>query len=158
MDHHHAVLVHFPGMGKSTASQADSSIRSIYPNINLALVVGICGGVPFKKGPAEILLGDTPYSGIEQDELFQSTYRHEHHGRIDCISCAHPTNNTVCDEVFDLSCHQLKCDKDKLVQRKRLQNTLALGHTPSPTIHLGLIASGDTVMRSGQDRDLLAEQ
>ncbi|KAE8336390.1 nucleoside phosphorylase domain-containing protein [Aspergillus arachidicola] len=191
MGRHHAVLVHLPGMGKSAASQAASSIRSSYPNIRLALVVGICGGVPYKKGHAEILLdivvsdgivqhdfgrrvpgaflrktsvtdvlanGTVRYPGVEQDELFQPTYQHKHHDPIACSSCAHSTNSTVCDEVFDLSCRQLNCDKDKLVQRKRLQTALTLGHTPSPTIHVGLIASGDTVMKSGQDRDLIAIQ
>ncbi|KAE8320571.1 hypothetical protein BDV39DRAFT_198370 [Aspergillus sergii] len=230
MGRHHAVLVHLPGMGKSVASQAASCIRSSYPNIRLALVVGICGGVPNKKGHAEILLGDivisdgivqhdfgrrvpgaflrktsvtdvlgrhnvairgflskikttmamnrtgskmekyleainrnlgndiAQYPGVEQDELFQPTYRHKHHDPVACSSCTHSTSSTVCDEVFDLSCRQLNCDKDKLVQRKRLQTALTLGHTPSPTIHVGLIASGDTVMKSGQDRDLIAIQ
>ncbi|PCG91870.1 Hypothetical protein PENO1_091630 [Penicillium occitanis (nom. inval.)] len=232
MGRHHAVLVHLPGMGTIPASQAASSIRSTYPNIKLALVVGICGSVPFKNGPAaaEILLGDivvsegifqhdfgrkvpgaflwktsvtdvhgrpnaairgflskvkttmaqkrirskienyleainqtlgndtARYPGVEQDELFQSTYQHKHHDPLDCFGCTHSTNNTACDEVFELSCHQLKCNKDKLVQRKRLQTALTVGHTPSPTIHFGLIASGDTVMKSGQDRDLIAKQ
>ncbi|CAG7950638.1 unnamed protein product [Penicillium salamii] len=230
MGRHHAVLVHLPGMGKIVASQAASSIRSTYPNIKLALVVGICGGVPYKDGHEEIILGDivvsdgivqhdfgrrvpgaflrktsatdelgrpnvairgflskikttmarkrigsnvekylkavnqtlgndtARYPGIEQDELFQSTYQHKHHDPDACISCVHSTNSTVCDEVFDLSCHELKCHKDKLVQRKRLQAALTQGHTPSPTIHLGLIASGDTVMKSGQDRDLISMQ
>ncbi|KAF7155844.1 hypothetical protein CNMCM5623_008724 [Aspergillus felis] len=228
MGRHHVVLVHLPGMGKSVASQAASSIRSTYPNIKLALVVGICGGVPYTNGHAEIILGDVVvsdgivqhdfgrrvpggflrktsvteqlgrpnvvirgflskikttivrqrigsnvekylkainqtlgndtarYPGIEQDELFQSTYRHKHHDPVACITCAQATNSTVCDEVFDLSCHQLKCHKDKLVQRKRLQTALIQGHMPSPTIHVGLVASGDTVMKSGQDRDLIA--
>ncbi|KAB8214522.1 nucleoside phosphorylase domain-containing protein [Aspergillus novoparasiticus] len=230
MGRHHAVLVHLPGMGKSVASQAASSIRLSYPNIRLALVVGICGGVQYKKGHAEILLGDivvsdgivqhdfgrrvpgaflrktsvtdvlgrhnvairgflskikttmamnqigskiekyleainrtlgndtVRYPEVEQDEVFQPTYQHKHHDPVACSSCAHSTNSTVCDEVFDLSCSQLNCDKDKLVQRKRLQTALTLGHTPSATIHVGLIASGDTVMESGQDRGLIAIQ
>ncbi|KAL4935316.1 hypothetical protein BDV06DRAFT_217515 [Aspergillus oleicola] len=220
MGRHHTVLVHLPGMGKSIASQAASSIRSTYPNIKLSLVVGICGGVPYKKGQAEIILGDivvsdgivqhdfgrrvpgaflrktsvtdeigrpnvairgflskikttmarkridgnmekylkainqtlgndtARYPGVEQDELFQSTYRHKHHDSAACISCAHSTDNTVCDD----------CHKDNLVERKRLQTALIEGHIPSPTVHLGLIASGDTVMKSGQDRDLIAIQ
>ncbi|KAH8690066.1 hypothetical protein BGW36DRAFT_401502 [Talaromyces proteolyticus] len=215
-------MVHLPGMGKSVASQAASSIRSTYPNIKLAWWSEFVA--------AEILLGDivvsdgivqhdfgrrvpgaflrktsvtdglgrpnvairgflskikttlaqkrigskmekyleainqtlgndaARYPGVEHDELFQSTYRHKHQDPVACISCTHSTNKTVCDEVFDLTCHQLKCNKEKLVQRERLQTAFTLGHTPSPTIHLGLIASGDTVMKSGQDRDLIATQ
>ncbi|KAL4780810.1 hypothetical protein BJX76DRAFT_337055, partial [Aspergillus varians] len=70
MGRHHAVLVHLPGMGKSVASQAASSIRSTYPNIKLALVVGICGGVPYKNGNEEIILGDIVVSdGIVQHDF-----------------------------------------------------------------------------------------
>ncbi|KAI2839201.1 hypothetical protein CBS147343_6492 [Aspergillus niger] len=225
---HHAALVHLPGMGKSVASQASSTIRSTYPNIKLALVVGICGGVPYKKGNKEILLGDivvsdgiiqhdfgrripgaflpktsvtdglgrpntairgflskvkttmaqqrmsnniktymgaisqmlghdtARYPGVEQDELYESSYQHKHHGSTTCSSCADSTSNRVCDEVFDLSCHELGCRRENLVKRKRLQAALTQGHNPTPAVHLGLIASGDTVMKSGLDRDLIA--
>ncbi|OJJ73115.1 hypothetical protein ASPBRDRAFT_73569 [Aspergillus brasiliensis CBS 101740] len=231
MGRHHVALVHLPGMGKSVASQASSCIRSTYPNIKLSMVVGICGGVPYNKGNAEIVLGDivvsdgiiqhdfgrripgaflpktsitdgfgrpnvvirgflakvkssmvqqriaskmkeymegidqrlgndiARYPGVEQDELYQSSYQHKHHGSTACIVCANPTNTTtVCDEVFDLSCHQLGCGKEGLVKRKRLQVALTGGYPPSPAIHFGLIASGDTVMKSGQDRDLISMQ
>ncbi|GLA60118.1 hypothetical protein AtubIFM54640_011549 [Aspergillus tubingensis] len=230
MGRHNTALVHLPGMGKSVASQASSSIRSTYPNIKLALVVGICGGVPYGKGSKETLLGDVVvsdgiiqhdfgrripgaflpkasiadglgrpsvtirgflskiktimvqqrvsnkakeymgvitqtlgndtarYPGVEQDELYEPSYQHKHRGSTSCIKCADSTNTTVCGEVFDLSCHELGCGKENLVKRKRLQAALTQGHTPSPAIHLGLIASGDTVMKSGQDRDLIAER
>lgn len=61
--HHSAVLVHMAGMGKSAASQAASSLRSSYPEITLALVVGICGGVPsYSEGENDIILGDVVIS------------------------------------------------------------------------------------------------
>ncbi|GAA88054.1 penicillin-binding protein [Aspergillus luchuensis IFO 4308] len=230
MGRHNTALVHLPGMGKSVAAQASSSIRSTYPNIKLALVVGICGGVPYKKGNKEILLGDIVvsdgiiqhdfgrripgaflpkasvadglgrpivnirgflsklkttleqqhvsnkmteymgamnekpgnntgrYPGVEQDKLYEPSYQHKHRGSTTCISCADSTNTMICGEVFDLSCHELRCGEENLVKRMRLQAALTQGDPPSPAIHLGLIASGDTVMKSGQDRDLISER
>ncbi|KAH0423627.1 hypothetical protein CcaCcLH18_12043 [Colletotrichum camelliae] len=53
------VLVHMPGMGKTSASIVATNCRNSFPNLKLALVVGICGGVPFTdKGKIEIILGD----------------------------------------------------------------------------------------------------
>lgn len=55
---HNVVLVHMAGMGKGIACQAASCARSSYPGIKLALVVGICGGVPSSDKHAEVILGD----------------------------------------------------------------------------------------------------
>ncbi|KAJ5662959.1 hypothetical protein N7507_003690 [Penicillium longicatenatum] len=66
--HHNVVLVHMAGMGKGAASQAASCIRSSYPEIKLALVVGVCGGVPsLLAGKEDLILGDVVVSeGIVQ--------------------------------------------------------------------------------------------
>lgn len=65
---HNVVLAHLPGMGKVAAGKIAASCRISYPNISLALVIGICGGAPFYgKDKAEILLGDVLIStGIVQ--------------------------------------------------------------------------------------------
>ncbi|TRX89728.1 hypothetical protein FHL15_009318 [Xylaria flabelliformis] len=55
---HNVVLVHMPGMGRTSAATAAASCRTSFPGINLALVVGICGAVPFHRRSAEVLLGD----------------------------------------------------------------------------------------------------
>ncbi|KAI1738181.1 nucleoside phosphorylase domain-containing protein [Xylaria scruposa] len=55
---HNVVLVHMPGMGRTSAATAAASCRTSFPSINLALVVGICGAVPFHRRSAEVLLGD----------------------------------------------------------------------------------------------------
>ncbi|KAF4935413.1 hypothetical protein CGCF245_v007620 [Colletotrichum fructicola] len=53
------VLVHMPGMGRTSASIVATNCRNSFPNLKLALVVGICGGVPFyNSGKTEIVLGD----------------------------------------------------------------------------------------------------
>ncbi len=55
---HHVVLCFLPDMGKGSAAAAASNLRMSYKNIQLALVVGVCGGNPFPTGGGEIILGD----------------------------------------------------------------------------------------------------
>lgn len=65
--HHNVVLVHMAGMGKGAASQAASGIRYSYPDIKLALLIGICGGVPSSVDDNDLILGDVVISeGIVQ--------------------------------------------------------------------------------------------
>jgi nucleoside phosphorylase len=64
---HNAVLAFMPDMGASSAARVASSFQSSFPCIRLALVVGICGAVPFTKDGGEILLGDVVVStGVVQ--------------------------------------------------------------------------------------------
>ncbi|MBE3048558.1 hypothetical protein IMZ48_39865 [Candidatus Bathyarchaeota archaeon] len=200
---HNVVLASPPGMGKVTASAVAATCRMSFPNVRLALVVGICGAVPFPSGlDKEVILGDviissgivqydfgrrlpegfarkdtlldslgrpnieirsllaklrqlhprrtlqgrmaryldrirkdaelaTKYPGAAQDRLFEASYRH----LTDGVSC------DVCG-----------CN-GKLVPRSRLENG-----SLEPAVHLGLVASGDTVMMSGVDRDAIAQQ
>lgn len=52
------VLVLLPEMGKVSAASATASLRSSYPNLDLALLVGICGAVPKLPNGTEVILGD----------------------------------------------------------------------------------------------------
>ncbi|KAL2869472.1 uncharacterized protein BJX67DRAFT_379026 [Aspergillus lucknowensis] len=56
------VLVLLAGMGKVSAAAAAASLRSSYPGLRLALVTGICGGVPYLADSEELLLGDVVIS------------------------------------------------------------------------------------------------
>src|SRR5271170_7836104 len=69
--HHNVVLVHMPNMGKVAAATAAASLRASFQEIQLALVVGICGGAPFGTQLSEdILLGDVVISeGLVQYDL-----------------------------------------------------------------------------------------
>lgn len=52
------VLLLLPGMGKVEAASAAASLRSSYQNLSLALVVGVCGAVPYLADGTEVILGD----------------------------------------------------------------------------------------------------
>ncbi|RKK65832.1 hypothetical protein BFJ71_g17938, partial [Fusarium oxysporum] len=73
------------------------------------------------------------YPGITQDRLFEASYRHAEDRK---------------------SCEQLGCNGE-LVLRRRLETA---GVRPTPAVHFGLIASGNSVMKSGEDRDRIAAQ
>lgn len=54
---HNVVLAYLPNMGSVSAAHVAKDCQKSYPNISLALVVGICGVVPGNDG-IERLLGD----------------------------------------------------------------------------------------------------
>ncbi|CAG9990453.1 unnamed protein product [Clonostachys byssicola] len=58
MGRHNVVLAWLPGMGIASSASFAVGCRSTFPNIKLALVVGICRVVPFKPDGGEIVLGD----------------------------------------------------------------------------------------------------
>ncbi|OHW99942.1 phosphorylase superfamily protein, partial [Colletotrichum incanum] len=59
---HIAVLVLLPNIGKVSAATETARLRSIYPGLELAILTGICGGVPRPGTNNEILLGDVVIS------------------------------------------------------------------------------------------------
>jgi nucleoside phosphorylase len=202
---HNVVLAHMPGMGKASAAAVAANCRASFPNIKLALIVGVCGVVPFRPGSsemAETVLGDVIVSdGVVQydlgrrmpeefaakDTLLDALGRPNTeirallaklrglHGRktlqgrmagyMDVLrgepelAAVYPgraqdrlfeaTNRHVSD---GMSCEECGCD-GKLVQRTRLEQG-----DGQPAVHFGLIASGDTVMKSGEDRDDIARK
>ncbi|KAH7128992.1 nucleoside phosphorylase domain-containing protein [Dactylonectria macrodidyma] len=58
---HNIVLALLPRVGVANAAGAATNLRSSYRRVKSALLVGICGGVPF-VGDTEILLGDVVIS------------------------------------------------------------------------------------------------
>ncbi|KAK3374696.1 hypothetical protein B0H63DRAFT_452540 [Podospora didyma] len=70
---HNVVLAHMPGMGKASAAAVAANCRASFPNIRLALIVGVCRVVPFRPGSsetAETVLGDVIVSdGVIQYDL-----------------------------------------------------------------------------------------
>jgi nucleoside phosphorylase len=55
---HNVVMVLLPSMGKVNAAMAAAHLQISYRQIRLALLVGICGAVPYTEAHEEILLGD----------------------------------------------------------------------------------------------------
>lgn len=97
--------------------------------------------------------------GVEADKLFEPTYRHKHYDGPRCAVCAKCEKNEdeVCETALNSSCSQLKCNEHMLVPRRRLSEAQETTLT-KPMVHFGLVASGDTVMKSGENRDTIARK
>ena len=108
------------------------------------------------------------YQGEDKDILYESSYRHKHQEEIDCASAQCANNeDKVCNEALNSACEVLKCDLTKQVRRNRLRkdgNDAANqasaskegAKAPSPRVHFGVFASGDSVVKSAYHRDHLA--
>lgn len=199
---HNIILAHMPGMGKANGAAVAANCRSSFPNIKLAIVVGVCGVVPFDHDGVEIALGDVivsdgvvqydlgrlvPERFVQKDTLLDSlrrpnaeirsllaklrgirgrkTLRQQMVGYLSTLrtepelAAGYP--GTAHDKLFEavyrhrrdgMSCDECGCN-GLLVPRSRLDQG-----NQQPTVHFGLIASGDTVMESGEDRDRIARQ
>jgi nucleoside phosphorylase len=91
------------------------------------------------------------YPGVHKDYLYKPTHHHRH--AAPC--CVGPDGN--CKEARLADCAQLGCGEKpgELIARKRLNPTLP---PPNPAIHFGPVASGDIVMKSGEERDKIAAE
>ncbi|KAI1015348.1 hypothetical protein LB504_010967 [Fusarium proliferatum] len=196
------VLAYMPGMGKVNAATVAANCGKSFPSIKLALVVGICGVVPFTPTEDEIILGDVIISnGVIQYDLGRQfpeglvrkdtlpdvpgrpsleirgilrklqglRHRRQLSAKIESfldvlrqdpeLHAEYPGSTK--DMLFEAtyrhaddqkSCEQAGCRGD-LVKRSRLSTTDV---PPKTAVHFGLMASADTVMKSGEDRDRIA--
>ncbi|KAH6896664.1 hypothetical protein B0T10DRAFT_602101 [Thelonectria olida] len=104
------------------------------------------------------------YPGADNDRLFHPGFRHKHHlsPQCACASC-HGSLGPVCEESRMLPCDTLGCNTGETVLRKRLEKRRWLervGRTKeaqAPSVFVGRIGSGDTVLKSGEDRDRIAK-
>lgn len=104
------------------------------------------------------------YPGAAEDKLFRPSYRHKHRSTPTCIcrKCE-AKSDRVCDEALKATCDSLGCDQRQLVPRDRLSEKKHLEQSggdgaQQPAIHVGAIASGDMVMKSGENRDDIAKK
>lgn len=104
------------------------------------------------------------YPGAFRDKLYEPTYRHKHQTAFNCEICnrCQTKNDPVCGAALKLDCKSLQCDDMNLIARQRLtvltneyENQKA---NIEPSIHFGLYASGDKVMKSGEEREIIAEE
>lgn len=76
---HDVVLTCLPEMGKASAASVASNLQVSFPGVNLGLLVGICGAVPFPSEHTEVILGDVIVSDkvVEYDfgKLYPDGFR-----------------------------------------------------------------------------------
>ncbi|KAL3444690.1 hypothetical protein BJX65DRAFT_310689 [Aspergillus insuetus] len=202
------VLTCLAEMGKGSAASAASALRISFPNIDFALVVGICGGVPFPTENTELILGDVIISHqvVKFDFGWQYPDRFEQkgsvletldrsHREIQCLFSGLRTRRererfqdlhveylrtleeqdpiwgypgVDRDRLFAPACQHIEsggsntmnecdhigCPREELIPRLRLNARTK----PRPLVHIGPVATGDTVMKSAEHRDNLARK
>lgn len=204
---HNVVLAHMAGMGKANATSVAAYVRSSFPNIRLALVVGVCGAVPLPPNREAIVLGDV----IISDSVFQYDLGRKHEGdrvvpkkelreSLRFPSCPqlwnlmakldtrnerrrlarelahHITENTRTSDLGAKYREDARDSRDHGIFHTAYRHAdsaqpcaeygcngaasqlqrLAQGN-PEPAVHIGRLASGDSVIRSAEDRDELAQ-
>ncbi|CRK45050.1 hypothetical protein BN1723_006420 [Verticillium longisporum] len=197
IDRHNVVLVRLPGPGKVNAAIGASNCRASYPNIKLAILVGICSTIPLASdGNTKIALGDVIISEgvIEYDLGHQTTDRFTRKedllhslGRpglqvrslltklkslrsrrsmqrqmADCLGAiqyapgmAGGTPPIDRNQTFHDPClahERVRCGDCGCGGQVGSHNPLNREIHP-PTVHFGLIASGDTVVGSKEKMD-----
>ncbi|KAE8555724.1 hypothetical protein TMatcc_002993 [Talaromyces marneffei ATCC 18224] len=91
------------------------------------------------------------------DILFESGYHHKHYIQESSAICRcfdGDSPDDICDEALEHSCDSLGCDWDRI---RRCQEESA-DTTNKVSVHIGKIASADTVMKSGEHRDQIARK
>ncbi|KAK7418712.1 hypothetical protein QQX98_003730 [Neonectria punicea] len=105
------------------------------------------------------------YPGAAKDKCFKSGYRHKHQDPKDCSICEASSSylDPVCRAALSESCADLKCCDAELdtrghrFQEKRRLEQQGNISAQDPAVHLGGIASGDTVMKSAGHRDRISQ-
>jgi nucleoside phosphorylase len=119
-----------------------------------------------QASPTEFLRADYSYPGTAQDTLFPADHRHKHQSPNQCDTCASYTQaaDPVCAESRVRSCEELGCASESLEWRERLEEKAVLERqgnlvqAQKPKIFFGCVASADTVLKSGEERDALAKK
>jgi nucleoside phosphorylase len=100
------------------------------------------------------------FPGIEADKLFDPEYLHQHPEAESC-ACHEADGLEICPIAAKTACNDLGCDEGKLVRRRELgivqDETEASAFKNPPSVHIGRIGCGDTVMKSGTHRDMIAK-
>ncbi|KAH6892554.1 nucleoside phosphorylase domain-containing protein [Thelonectria olida] len=168
---HNVVLAHMPNMGTASAAIAATSCRTSFPNIRLALVVGICGGVPLSLTGQKMNLGDVvvsdgvvqydlgrrlPNQFLRKDTLLDSLGRPNMEIRTQLATLKGIRGRRNMEKRMAEYLGVLRRDPELAADRPRAGSDMPFEVAP-PVVHFGLIASGNTVMKSGEDRDKIAE-
>ncbi|KAK3347075.1 hypothetical protein B0T25DRAFT_293932 [Lasiosphaeria hispida] len=154
---HNVVLVHLGGMGKVNASGAARSCRSSFRNLELFLVVGVCGAVPKSRG-RDILLGDVIVSNSIVQYDFGRQYAEGFKPKEEAKRSLHADlRSQLAQFESNQGLTQLQQNTARYMDRNEKPPIAEQGYR-SPAVHLGRVASGDTVMKSKENRNKIVQE
>ncbi|KAL6357030.1 hypothetical protein LRP88_10647 [Fusarium phalaenopsidis] len=169
MGRHNVVLAYMSGMGKSAAASVAASCRMSFPNIKLAILVGVCGAVPFIPGTDDrVNLGDVIVSDgvVQYDFGRQLPERFERKDTLlESLGRPNPEIRSTLNKLKGIrGMRGMKRNMARYLRDLGEERGLEARHPfpgdnpREPQIHFGLIASGDKVMKSAEQRDDIAER
>lgn len=91
------------------------------------------------------------YPGMIRDKLYSPSYCHVH--QTACDTCC-GGSTPICEVATKASCKDLGCNDAYLVKRERPDT----GSSHKPALYIGRLGSGNTVMKSGEDRDRVSAE
>ncbi|GFP58962.1 hypothetical protein TASIC1_0011032900 [Trichoderma asperellum] len=99
------------------------------------------------------------YPGTASDRLFEPGYLHKHRPGYGCNVCDSKPD-AICHEAHSTYCEENGCDQGRVISRDvhAEKQQLSEEQAQEPVIHIGAIASGDSVMKSGLERDKISQE
>ncbi|KAK3177706.1 hypothetical protein K4F52_009554 [Lecanicillium sp. MT-2017a] len=91
------------------------------------------------------------YPGMIRDKLYSPSYRHLH--QTACDTCC-GGSTSICEVATKASCKDIGCNDAYLVKRERPDTD----SSHKPALYIGRLGSGNTVMKSGEDRDRVSAE
>ncbi|KAM0550170.1 hypothetical protein ACHAPJ_009018 [Fusarium lateritium] len=190
----HNIVATMVGLGKVNSATTATSLRASYPNIQLAVLVGICGAMPYIDAKP-VRLGDVIISDsiVQYDfgrqvnrefvrkktsegssgsmsrdvlslmaNLNTSFGRRRLHERtmayseqLDAVAACRGQSRRYRSPYASMG-NSLKSKFQKQIPAEEESEADSALRLPTPAIHFGPIASGDTVMLSAEHRDQIA--
>ncbi|CAG9975559.1 unnamed protein product [Clonostachys byssicola] len=96
------------------------------------------------------------YPGLMEDKLFPANYIHKHYGSPTCSCKGDAGTESTCSEALTAPCYLTGCDEHYLLRRPLPEN--GSEGKKEPDIYFGCIASGDTVIKSAEAREIITQQ
>ncbi|KAL4990721.1 hypothetical protein BDW68DRAFT_174718 [Aspergillus falconensis] len=87
-----------------------------------------------------------------KDVLFKAAYLHKHYSQAHSLSCScleGDLPDKICEDALEKHCDDLGCDKNQIIHHREPAEA-------NISVHIGTVASGNMVMKSGQHRDAIA--
>ncbi|KAH8700436.1 hypothetical protein BGW36DRAFT_425259 [Talaromyces proteolyticus] len=110
IDKYDIVLAYSPEMGKKSAASVASSLLISFPGINLTILTGICGGVPFPLSDTELILGDVIISSKVAEYDFGKLYPDGFQQRGDFTETLGRADRDIRSFLSALKTQRLQCD------------------------------------------------
>ncbi|KAG8627404.1 hypothetical protein KVT40_004887 [Elsinoe batatas] len=147
-------------MGNVASATVAANVRLSFDSIQLALVVGICGGVPDGAGSGTVFLGDLIISSAlvhcDFGRQYPDNYERRDNHEDNLAKLGIPLSNVLA---------KLKTPADTENFQKGLGQTLSTIATDKPAwqcpgnrprLHIGRIGCSNSILKSGNHRDTTA--